>query len=241
MTRTAGGGNPWPQAGGQPGRSDRRPAGTADRRSREPDRRADPRRRRRDDLAARWERRLALPVVLAAAVSVPAVFLTVFGHERVALAGTLLNWASLAVFTAEAAVLFVLTGNRLDWVRQHRWTLAITAVAVPAVALTVAPVQVLRLIQFIGAVRVLRAGRIIKAGRVLARRSGWTGRWRYLPILVGSVLAAVLVAAVLADPSSTTRQLLTEYMGDWPWVVLVLLAGAVLASATFIVLRNRGR
>lgn len=198
-------------------------------------------RRRRNELAERWEQRLAVPVILAAAVAVPAVFLTIFGEGRTALVGTLLNWASLALLTAEAAVLFILTGDRLAWVRRHRWTLTITAVAIPAVALTLAPLQVLRLIQFVGALRVLRAARIIKAGRVLARRSGWTGRWRYVPSLVGSILAAVLVAAVLSDPTSTTRQLLTRYADDWLAAVLAVLAGAVLATATFIVLRYRNR
>lgn len=208
-------------------------------------RRSEAVRQRRNQLADKWERRLAVPVIFAAAVAVPAVFLTIFGGGRTALVGTLLNWASLAVLTAEAAVLFLLTGDRLAWVRRHRWTLAITAVAIPAVIFALAPVQalrlVLRLVQFFGALRVLRAGRIIKAGRVLARRSGWTGPWRYAPILLGSVVAAVFVAIILADPTSTTRRLLDEHVSDRVTIALALLAGAILAAATFVVLRYRNR
>lgn len=202
-------------------------------------------RQRRNELADRWERRLAVPVVLAAAVSVPAVFLTIFGDDRPAQVGNVLNWASLIVLTAEAVVLFLLTGDRLEWVRRHKWTLAITAVAVPAVIFAIAPVQalrvVLRLVHFAGALRVLRAGRIIKAGRVLARRSGWTGPWRYAPILIGSILAAGLVAVILADETSTTRQLLENLGPGWLATGATLLAGAILAAATFVVIRYRNR
>jgi hypothetical protein len=194
----------------------------------------------RDSRADRVEERLAIPVVIAAAVSVPAVFMTIVGDTRTALVGTLLNWASLGVLTAESVLLFLLTGHRLAWLRRHRWTVVILAVAIPAVALTLAPVQVLRvalrLIQFFGAVRVLRAGRIIRAGAVLARRVGGDGRWRHVPIMIGSVVAAVFVVLVLADPTSTARVLLTE-RGPLP----VLLAGGILAAATFIVLRYRRR
>lgn len=193
---------------------------------------------RRDHLAARWERRLALPVILAAAVSVPSVFLTMADDERFVLAGTAVNWASLVVLTGEAVILFLLTGHRVAWVKRHWWTLAITAAAIPAVILAVGPVQVLRLIQFVGALRILRARRIIKAGQVLARRSKLRGPWRYVPTVGGATLAAVFVAVVLADPTSTSRQFLERAGGLVTWLV-VILAGAILAAATFIVLRRR--
>lgn len=198
----------------------------------------------RDIRADRVEERLAIPVILAAAVSVPAVFLTAMTEGTSAAIGTALNWASLAMLTAESVLLFILTGHRIAWLWRHKWTLAILAVAVPAVIFVVAPAQALRMVarivQFVGAVRVLRAGRIVKAGRVLARRIGWTGQWRYLPILAGSVIAAVFVGIVLSDPSSTTRDLIDDLPGELQ-VTLVLLAAATLAVATFIVVRYRRR
>lgn len=198
----------------------------------------------RDARADRVEERLALPVIIAAAVSVPAVFLTVLTDGTSASIGNALNWASLAVLTAESVVLFLLTGHRLAWLWQHRWKLLVLAVAIPAVIFVVAPAQSLRLmfriIQFVGALRVLRAGRIIKAGRVLARRIGWDGRWRYLPILAGSVVAAGFVAVVLSDPTSTTRQLIGGLSG-WLQVALAVVAAGILAAATFLVLRYRRR
>jgi CsoR family transcriptional regulator, copper-sensing transcriptional repressor len=193
---------------------------------------------RRDHLAAWWERRLALPVVLAAAVSVPAVFLTMADDERFVLAGTAVNWASVVVLTGEAVMLFLLAGDRFAWAKRHWWKLAIAAAAIPAVILAVGPVQVLRLIQFVGALRILRASRIIKAGQVLARRSKLRGPWRYVPTVGGATLAAVFVAVVLADPTSTSRQYL-ERAGGWITWLVVILAGSILAAATFIVLRRR--
>jgi hypothetical protein len=198
----------------------------------------------RDARADRVEGRLAVPVIAAAAVSVPAVFLSVLTDGTSATIGTALNWASLAVLTAESVVLFILTGHRLAWLWRHKWTLAVLAVAIPAVILVVAPAQslrvVVRLVQFFGAIRVLRAGRIVKAGRVLARRIGWDGPWRYLPILAGSVLAAGFVAVVLSDPTSTTRRLLADLPGGLE-LALVVLAAAILAGATFVVVRYRRR
>jgi CsoR family transcriptional regulator, copper-sensing transcriptional repressor len=51
-----------------------------------------------------------------------------------------------------------------------------------------------------------------------------------------SGLTAVFVALVLADPTSTARQLLEETFGA-VGLVPVVLAGAILAAATYVVLR----
>lgn len=201
-------------------------------------------RRARDTRAERVEDRLAIPVIIAAGVTVPAVFLSVVTEGTAARIGIALNWASLMVLTAESVLLFLLTGHRLAWIWRHKWTLGILAVAIPAMIFLAAPAQairfVLRAIHFFGALRILRAGRIIKAGRVVARRIGWDGKWRYVPIFIGSVIAAIFVALVLSDPSSSSRDLLNQ-VGAWPRALLVLLAGAILAVATFVVVRNRRR
>lgn len=199
----------------------------------------------RDSRADRVEERLAIPVIIAAGVTVPAVFLSAVTEGTAARVGVVLNWASLTVLTAESVLLFLLTGHRLAWVWRHKWTLGILAVAIPAMIFIAAPAQalrfVLRAVHFFGALRILRAGRIIKAGRVVARRIGWDGKWRYVPIFIASAIAAVFVALVLSDDTSSSRSLLLEHLGTWPRAVLVLVAGAILAVATFIVVRNRRR
>lgn len=202
------------------------------------------RRDQRNQRADQIEERLAVPVIVAALVSVPAVFLTTAQANHLVVAGHVLNWASLTVLTAESVVLFLLTGNRLRWLWRHKWTVGILLIAIPAVLLAAMPGQVLRLvvqvIRFLGALRILRATRIIRAGRVLARRIGWAGPWRYLPILAGSVLAAGFVAVVLSDQTSLSRDVITRLPG-WSGAVLVVIAGGILAGATFIVLRHRQR
>lgn len=193
--------------------------------------------------AEHWKRRLALPVVLAAAVSVPAVFLTMLDHPGASFAGHTLNWLSVAVLTGEAALLLALSRDKRQFLWHHRWTLAITVLAVPAVIFAVAPVQALRLLQlvrFIGTLRVLRARTIIKAGQVLARRLGITGPGRWALVGAGSLLAAVFVALVLVDPTAAQRhrQALDELQG-WIAPVSVLVAGVILAAATFLVVLYR--
>lgn len=201
-------------------------------------------RRARDSRADRIEKRLAVPVIIAAGATVPAVFLSVVAEGTAARAGTVLNWASLMVLTAESVLLFLLTGHRLAWIWRHRWTLGILAVAVPAMIFLAVPAQAIRFIvwavRFFGTLRILRAGRIIKAGRVVARRIGWDGKRRYVPVFIGSVLAAIFVAVVLSDPSSRARTLL-DRLDAWPRALLGLLAAAVLAVVTPTVIRNRRR
>lgn len=202
-------------------------------------------RRERDSRAEQWEERLAVPVIIAAVVSVPAVFLTMAESGFVAVAGHVLNGASLAVLGAEAVVLLVMCGNTWAWVKRHKWSLAITVVAVPAVVFALAPAQALRLIRLarlIGTLRILRAKTIVKAGQVLARRFGLTGWLRYVLVLAGSLVAAVFVAVVLFDPTSARqhRRVLEELTG-WSGVVPVIVAGVILAAATYVVVRYRHR
>lgn len=199
------------------------------------------------------EQRLTVPVIIAAAVSVPAVFLTTVGEGAVAAIGTALNWASLAVLTGESVLLFVLTGDRMRWLRRHRWSLAIVALAIPAVLFAIAPVQALRLVfelvRFIGALRILRANRIMKAGRILGRRSGLAGGWRHLPILAGIAVAVLFVGLVLADPAAVRahRQALHRLLG-WSEalagvtaVAVVITVVVALAGAVWLTLRCRRR
>lgn len=197
----------------------------------------------RDELADRWQHRLALPVILAALVSVPAVFLTTLDDPRLVLAGRTLNWASVAVLSAEAVLLVVLSGHKRAWLWRHKWTLAITVVAVPTVIYAIAPVQAMRLLQLVrlvGTLRILRAKTIIKAGQVLARRFGLAGPWRYALVLGGSLLAAAFVALVLVDPTAARQheRVLNELKG-WLGPVPALVAGVILAAATFIVVLYR--
>ncbi|PRX48275.1 hypothetical protein B0I33_10489 [Prauserella shujinwangii] len=193
----------------------------------------------RNARAEEVEQRLAGPVLVAALVSVPAVFLSTASGPT-AVIGTVLNWASLAVLLGESVLLLVLSRDVAAWIRDHRWHLLVAGVTVPAVVFLVGPVQILRLVLSIGALRVLRAGRIVRAGRVLRRRLGWRhhrGRW----LLGGAtVLAAAFVTIVLADPTSRSRHV-TDWVLDHVGVAPVLAAGLLLAVGTAVVVRYRRR
>lgn len=192
------------------------------------------------DRAQRWEDRLALPVLLAALASVPAVFLTL-AQEPYATVGTVVNWLSGAVLVSETVVLLVVSRDRWAWLRRNWLLIALTLGVVAAVVLAVGPLQLLRLVRVFGALRVVRAGRIVKAVRLLRREGGGGGRWVNVASVVLAVAGVVFVVVVLADPTSASRQLIDDWVGPQLGVALVVLAGLVLAAATFVVARNRQR
>lgn len=195
----------------------------------------------RDTRVERVEERLTIPVVLAAVVSVPAVFLAM-GDGATATLGMVLNWATGAVLVGESIILLILSGDIREWIRTHKLTLAIACATIPAVIFLVGPVQVLRLALTIGALRIFRAGRILRAGRVLrekAQLKAWPGR-----LLLGgaTVIAAVFVAVILADPTSGSRQIIEwtfDRFGVVTTTIATVFAALVLAAATVITLRYR--
>lgn len=189
------------------------------------------------DRADRLAERLAIPVLIAALASVPAVFLTLM-DEPYQSAGSTLNTISGGVLIAETVVLFAVSDQRLTWVRRNLWLVALAVVMIPAVIFAVGPVQLLRLMRVVGALRIIRVGRIFKAGRIVRERAGLNAVWQRVIGAVLVTLVAAFVALVLADPTSQSRQLLdgaVERIG----VIGVLLAGTVLAVATYIVRTNR--
>lgn len=196
------------------------------------------------DRERRWEERLAVPVLLAALASVPAVFLTLL-EEPFATVGTTVNWASGAVLVTETVVLFAVSVDKRAWLRRHLWLLLLTLVIAIGALLAIGPVQLLRLLRLFGALRIVRAGRIVKAARVLRERFGLTGTWSRVPPILAGLLVAVFVAVVLADPTSQTHQLLASWFGEdmsGPLgVVVVVIAGTLLAAATFLVAREQRR
>lgn len=192
------------------------------------------------DRSARWEQRLALPVVVAALASVPAVFLTLAGGP-LATVGEIVHWASGAVLVAETAVLLALSSDRLGWLRRNRALVGFTVVVIPVTVLALGPLQVLRLVYTVGTLRLIRARRIVRATMVLHRRFGPDGPWANAFAIGAGVLAAVFAAVTLVDPSSRSRLLLEQWLG-WTGggrAIAVCLAGAVVFGATWVAMRNR--
>ena len=190
----------------------------------------------------RWQNRLAVPVLVAALASIPAMFLSVAGGIW-GTTGHVVDIASGAVLVAETVILFVVAENRRAWVRGHLGLIALTLLVVAAVVFALGPVQVLRLVRTVGALRVLRAGRIVRAAKAVRARYGWTGRFSHVFSVAAGVLVAVFVGIVLADPTSRSRSLLTSILGDIGTagvVALSVVAGIILGLATFLLARDRG-
>ena len=189
-----------------------------------------------------WQERLAVPVLVAALASIPAMFLTL-AQGTLATAGHVVDVLSGLVLVSETVILFVVAENKRAWIRGHLGLIALTVAVVVAVVLALGPAQVLRLARTVGALRVLRAGRIVKAARSLSDRMGFTGRLGHLAAAGAGLLVAVFVGVVLADPTSRSRHLLTSVLGNVSTPVIVVLAGVagvVLGAATYLLARDTG-
>lgn len=191
------------------------------------------------DRADRLADRLAVPVLIAALASVPAVFLTLF-EDPWSTVGTGLNTLSGGVLIAETIVLFAVAERRWDWAKRNRWLVGLTALLIPAILFAIGPVQLLRLVRVVGALRIIRVGRIIKAGRIVRERSGLDRAWHRIVGVAASLLCAVFVALVLTDPSSTSRQILDGALQQLGWIGVVT-AGVILGVSTYIVRTQRDR
>lgn len=191
------------------------------------------------DRADRVAERLAIPVLVAALASVPAVFLTLF-DEPYETIGNGINTLSGAVLIAETVVLFAVSQDRLSWLKRNKWLVLLAVAIIPAVVFAVGPVQLLRLtrvahaIRMVGAVRIIRVGRIMKAGRILRERAGLDARWQKVIAFAATILAAAFVAVILADPTSASGGALRSVV-DVVGIPGVLLAGLILGGATYVV------
>jgi len=189
-------------------------------------------------LARRIEDQLTVPVVIAVCASIPAVFLTIWAQGGLAFAGQLIGWAAGAVLWAEALILMLASENKIRWLLHHKWMLLVCALTLVSLVLATGGGQILRLVYAIGSIRILRANRIISAAQVLNRRFGLGVWWRSALFSVAGLVAAVFVAVVLADPTAEYVKLIS-WIDHNLQIIPILLAGAILTAATWLVARSR--
>lgn len=188
------------------------------------------------------ERRLALPVVAAALVSVPAVFLSMWAEGVWAQIGYWANVSAGMLLWAEWILLIILAENTRAWLRANRWSTFVAALTLPAVVFALGPAQVLRLVRAAGALRVMRITRVIEAGGVLRRRMGLKGWLGTLVLLFTVVPSVVFVIVVLANPESGTRRFLHSLPERFGAESLLATAAiALLATAAVVYLSKRPR
>ena len=193
-----------------------------------------------ESLSARVERRLAVPVLVAALLSVPAVFLAGWGSGGWARAGTALDWTAGAVLWLEGLVGFILAEDRWDWLVRHKWTLTVALLTVPALIFALGPAQLLRIAYLVSTLRILRVRRIISSATTVHRRLSPRGPWRVVLIGVTGLLATVFVVVLLADPNAETwivAEMTAKRLGAVPAVII----GVILSVAGYLLWRNRQR
>ena len=188
-------------------------------------------------LCRRLENKMTIPAIVAALASVPAVFFTVWGDGEYEPIGDVIGWLAATVLWVEFFVLLMAAHNKREWLRTHKWPLAICLLTLVSLIFAAGGAQLLRLINLVGSIRILRASRIFSASRVIQRQMGLNG-WGNA-ILFGAVALVVagFVAIVLADPTSDHWEVV-NVVGENYQLLPILLAGAALAGATYLVARN---
>lgn len=193
-----------------------------------------------NSLSRAIERRLALPVMVCALFSVPAIFLELWGEGTWAWIGNRVNWLAGLVLWAEWILLIALAENKREWLRANRWSTFVAALTVPAVIFALGPAQVLRLTRVAGTLRLVRVSRIIEAGGVLRRRMGVQGFGGKVTLGATFALSGVFALTILADPDSATRRYLADLPGTFsPWQLLLTLFLITTSAALILYLRRR--
>ncbi|MDA1362576.1 hypothetical protein O1R50_23335 [Glycomyces luteolus] len=182
--------------------------------------------------------KLRLPVIVAVCASVPAVFLTLWSDGEMAMAGKVIGWAAGIVLWAESVILLLAAERKREWLWRHKWMLVVCLLTLVSLVVAAGGAQVLRLVTLVGSIRVLRAKRIFNAAQVLGRRFGIMGGWRSWAVMAAGGIAALFTALVLVDPTSQYLELL-DWLGGNLRLIPILVAGVILAVATWLVVRAR--
>jgi len=184
----------------------------------------------------RWENRLAWPVLIAAFLSVPAVFLTLL-DEPFKMIGDIGIYLTTAVLVFETVIFFLISPEKIAWVRRNWWLIGLTIVVILAVIFSIGPMQLFRVMRSVGALRVLRAKQVAKAGDSLAKRS--KSRWRrWLGQVLATVVVSTFVVLALVVPESEARSLLENYVGEEGVPIAAAVGGLITLIAMYFLVRT---
>ena len=152
----------------------------------------------RDPRGARWEARLRLPVLGAAWLAIPTVFLYFSDLKgATAVAAVALAWAIWLVFLAEAVIMLAVVRDRRAWIRRHLFSLGILLATFPLLTKVLEALLAARALSSLQAVRVLQVLYLAKAGKLikglLIVRRGPAPRHPVLMAAGGLLLAPTLV------------------------------------------------
>lgn len=189
-----------------------------------------------DEIQQRWENRLAWPVLIAAILSVPAVFLTLL-DEPWEMIGHIGLYLTTAVLVIETTVFFLISPKKVDWVRRNWWLIGLTVATILAVAFSIGPMQLFRTVRSVGALRVLRAKQVAKAGESLANKS--KKRWRrWLGQILATLVVGAFVVLALAVPESEARTTIEDYVGEDAVPFAAAIAGVITVVLMYFLVRT---
>ncbi len=205
----------------------------------------------RDPRGARWEARLRVPVLTAAWLALPTVFLY-FSKVEGALAALALGlaWAIWVVFFVETAVMLTVVADRRAWVRGHLFGLAILAATFPLLTKALEALLAARALSSVQAIRLLQVLYLAKAGKLLkgaliVRRSGRPSRHPLITSAFVLVLSATFVGivdrVVTGDKEATPLHGTAELVASLPAWVLAVAAAAIVALVAVWVTARRPR
>lgn len=189
-----------------------------------------------DEVQGRWEDRLAWPVLVAALLSVPAVFLTLL-DEPWATVGHVGLWLVTAVLVVETVVFFLVSPRKIGWILRNWWLIGLTAAGVLAVIFSIGPLQLFRILRSVGALRVLRAKQMARAGESLGKKG--SSRWSQV---LGKVLATLVVASfvviAMVDPDSEARTSIESLVGEEGAIAAAVAAGMITLVGMYFLVRS---
>ena len=113
-----------------------------------------------DERSERIQKRFETPMLVAAALVIPAIIIEEAGPgEPLETLGLALNWAIWLAFFAEAAVMLWVVPNRLQWLRQHPIEVIVVILTPPFL---LASLQAVRLLRLLRLVRLLRLAPLVR-------------------------------------------------------------------------------
>ncbi len=162
-----------------------------------------------DPRAARWERRLRAPVIVAALAVLPLLALSLtHPHGALAAVETAGHWTVWLVFMVEVAVMLYVVRDRRAWIDSHRFELLVVALSSPLVPLALALAPALRLLILAKLFKTLKLAKAIKLAklgksvRLLRRKLRLDGVASIALGVLALALAAVTVVYMLTGSSA---------------------------------------
>ncbi len=153
----------------------------------------------KDPRGARWERRLNVPVLVAAWLAIPTVFLYFSKLEGTWFTvAVVMAWAIWLTFFAETVIMLAVVADRRAWIRGHVFGLVVLAATLPALTHLLEALLAARAVSTLQAARIVQVLYLAKAAKLLkgmlVLRS--KGREPANPALRTALLLVVCVMAV---------------------------------------------